>query len=204
MAVQNETLNIKDSLLASLLSDENFCPTEPASIEETGLGEEVVERLICKYLAVFGTSNGRAIAHQICLPFRVIEPLLGTLRTNQIVVHAGSAPFNDYYYTLTTQGRTRATAFLEACAYVGPAPVPLMDYVISVEAQSITAEAPGPERLAAAVRDISVDPNLFESLGPACFSTARRATASPPRPSGSPCVSGRRSGFPTPFTKTAN
>jgi predicted ATPase with chaperone activity len=172
MAVQNETLNIKDSLLASLLSDENFCPTEPASIEETGLGEEVVERLICKHLAVFGTSNGRAIAHQICLPFRVIEPLLGTLRTNQIVVHAGAAPFNDYYYTLTAQGRTRATAFLEACAYVGPAPVPLMDYVISVEAQSITAEAPGPERLAAAVRDISVDPNLFESLGPAINSGA--------------------------------
>src|SRR5258708_25681626 len=61
---------------------------------------------------------------------------------------------------------------MAACAYVGPAPVPLVDYVISVEAQSITAEAPGPERLAAAVRDISVDPNLFESLGPAINSGA--------------------------------
>ena len=172
MATQNETLDIKDSLLASLLSDENFCPTEPASIKETGLGEEFIERLVCRYLAVFGTNSGRAIAQHICLPFRVIEPLLGTLRTNQIVVHAGSAPFNDYYYTLTAQGRTRTAAFLDTCAYVGAAPVPLMDYVISVEAQSITAEAPGPERLTAAVRDISVDPNLFESLGPAINSGA--------------------------------
>jgi predicted ATPase with chaperone activity len=167
-----ETLDIKDSLLASLLSDENFCPTEPATIEEVGLGEEFVERMVCKYLAVFGTSAGRAIAEHLCLPFRIVEPLLGALRTNQIVVHAGSAPFNDYYYTLTAQGRTRAVAFLEACAYVGPLPVPLMDYVISVEAQSIAAESPGPERLAAAVRDISVDPNLFESLGPAVNSGA--------------------------------
>jgi len=172
MPMPQETLDISDSLLASLLSDDNYCPAELTTIGESGLGEEFVERLVCKHLAVFGTSNGRAIAEHLCLPFRILEPLLGTLRTNQIVVHAGSAPFNDYYYTLTSQGRTRAQGFLDACSYVGPAPVPLMDYVISVEAQSITAEKPGPERLSAAVSDISVDPNLFESLGPAINSGA--------------------------------
>jgi predicted ATPase with chaperone activity len=168
----HETLDIKDSLLASFLSDESFHPTEPASFEEAGLGEEYVEQLICKHLIVFGTSKGRTIAEHVCLPFRLIEPMLAMLRTNQIVVHAGSASFNDYYYTLTAQGRARAQGFVEACAYVGPAPVPLVDYVLSVEAQSITAECPGPERLAAAVRDISVDPVIFESLGPAINSGA--------------------------------
>ena len=102
----SKTLDISDSLLASLLSDENFVPARPATIEETGLGEEFIEQLICKYLAVFGTNKGRSIADHLCLPFNIIEPLLGTLRTNQIVVHAGSAPFNDYYYSLTTQGRS--------------------------------------------------------------------------------------------------
>ncbi len=168
----SKTLDISDSLLASLLSDENFAPARPATIEETGLGEEFIEQLICKYLAVFGTNKGRSIADHLCLPYNIIEPMLGTLRTNQIVVHAGSAPFNDYYYSLTTQGRTRAMSFMEACGYVGPAPVPLVDYVISVEAQSITAEAPGPEKLQEAVRGISVDPSLFESLGPAINSGA--------------------------------
>ena len=168
----SETMDISESLLASLLSDENFAPTRPASIEETGLGEEFIEQLICKYLAVFGTNKGRSVADHLCLPFNIIEPLLAALRTNQVVVHAGSAPFNDYYYSLTTLGRTRAMSFLETCSYVGPAPVPLADYVISVEAQSITAEAPGPEKLAEAVRGISVDPNLFESLGPAINSGA--------------------------------
>jgi predicted ATPase with chaperone activity len=172
MATDQKTLDIQDSLVASLLSDENFSPTRPTSIEETGLGEEFIEQLICKYLVVFGTSKGRAIADNICLPYNIVETMLGTLRTNQFIVHAGSASFNDYYYSLTNQGRTRAMAFLETCAYVGPAPVPLMDYVISVEAQSITAESPGPERLAEAVRGISVDPGLFESLGPAINSGA--------------------------------
>jgi len=172
MALEQQTLDIQDSLVASLLSGESFCPTRPTSIQETGLGEELVEQLICKYLAVFGTSKGRTIADCICLPFNIVETVLGALRTSQFVVHAGSAPFNDYYYSLTTEGRVRARAFLDACAYVGPAPVPLMDYVISVEAQSITAEAPGPEKLVEAVRDISVDPSLFDSLGPAINSGA--------------------------------
>jgi predicted ATPase with chaperone activity len=180
MPVQYETLDIEDSLLASLLSEENFSPTKPTTIEETGLGEEFIEQLVIKYLAVFGTAKGRSVAEHVCLPFAIIEPLLGTLRTNQLVVHAGSAPFNDYYYSLTNQGRSRATAFLESCAYVGPAPVPLMDYIISVEAQSITAEAPGPEKLVEAFRGISVDPNLFESLGPAINSGAGMFLYGPP------------------------
>ncbi len=166
------TLDINEGLLASLLSDENFVPTRPASLEETGLGEEFVEQAICKYLAVFGTNKGRSVADHLCLPFNIIEPLLHTLRTNQLIVHAGAAPFNDYYYSLTAQGRARATTYLGACGYVGPAPVPMSDYVISVDAQSITAENPGPEKLAEAVRGISVDPCLFESLGPAINSGA--------------------------------
>jgi hypothetical protein len=166
------TLDINESLLASLLTDENFVPARPATLEETGLGEEFVEQAICKYLAVLGTNKGRSVADHLCLPFNIVEPLLNTLRTNQLVVHAGAAPFNDYYYSLTAQGRTRATSYLEACGYVGPAPVPLGDYVLSVEAQSITVENPGPEKLAEAVRGISVDPGLFESLGPAINSGA--------------------------------
>jgi predicted ATPase with chaperone activity len=50
--------------------------------------------------------------------------------------------------------------------------VPLGDYVLSVEAQTIRAEAPKREQLAKAFSDISVDPALFEALGPAVNSGA--------------------------------
>lgn len=160
------------SSLAPLLSDERFWPAAPRSVEETGLASSLIESLIYKHLSIVGTSSGRGIAKHLCLPFAVLETLLQTLRTRQTIVHTGSAPLNDYRYALTDQGRQRAEAYSAACGYAGPAPVPLMDYVLSVEAQSIRAEAPRRDQLAAAFADISVEPELFETLGPAVNSGA--------------------------------
>ena len=162
----------RDSLLAAVLSDEGFFPSEPRSLEETGLAGSLIESLVAKHLAVIGTASGRAIADAVCLPFGILEPVYQGLRARQIIVHTGSAPLNDYYYTLTEQGRERAAAFRQACAYTGAAPVPLGDYILSVEAQTIRAEAPKRERLEKAFADISIDPNLFDSLGPAVNSGA--------------------------------
>ncbi|HEX4148499.1 MAG TPA: AAA family ATPase, partial [Pirellulales bacterium] len=131
-----------------------------------------VESLVLKRLWVSGTCSGRAISEHICLPYRIIETLCAMLRTRQVVVHAGVAPFNDYYYSLTEAGREQAQAAMAACAYIGPSPVPLSDYVIAVEAQSILAEATRREQLEAAVSGISVPTELFDSLGPALNSGA--------------------------------
>src|SRR5262249_34731699 len=65
------------------------------------------------------------------------------------------------------QGRNFTDHMLGLCAYHGPAPVPLTDYVTSVDAQTITAEAPKRKELEEAFHDISVDPNMFARLGPA-------------------------------------
>ena len=167
-----ETKERPSALLASLLSDETFRPSEPRTLEETGLSVSLVESLICKYLLQVGSSSGREVATQICLPFGILEGVLQALRTRQIISHTGAAMLNDYRYTLTEQGRTQAQAFQKACAYVGPAPVPLVDYVNSVDAQTIRAEAPKRNQLTKAFRDISVDTSLFESLGPAINSGA--------------------------------
>ena len=123
------------------------------------------------------------------------------LRQRQIIVHSASAQMNDYYYVLTDQGRQLAQRLMESCAYVGSAPVPMVDYIVSVEAQTIRAEAPKQHHLAKAFADISVEPELFDQLGPAinsgpgCSCTAHRATARRRWPRGSRCVSARTSGF---------
>jgi predicted ATPase with chaperone activity len=159
-------------LLAAILSDESFHPAPPRTLEETGLAVSLIESLVLKYVSVVGNACGRAIADHICLPFGILEGLLQSLRTRQILVHTGSAPVNDYHYMLTEQGRDRAQAAMNACGYVGPAPVPLADYVNSVDAQTIRAEAPKRHQLEQAFADISVDPSLFEALGPAVNSGA--------------------------------
>jgi predicted ATPase with chaperone activity len=167
-----ETLDVESTWLEAFLSDERFWPAEPKTLEETGLPPNLVESLVFKHLAAAGNISGRRIAEQVCLPFRVLEEILATLRTQQLIVHTGAAPFNDFYYILTEQGLERARAARSACAYVGPAPVQLNDYIISVEAQCISSESPTDEHLRAACADISVDERLFDYIGPAVNSGA--------------------------------
>lgn len=139
---------------------------------ETGLPGSLIEALILKRLSVVGMSSGRQLANDVCLPFQLLEQLFLHLRSHQLIVHKGSAPLNDYIYSLTDQGRDRATIAMQTCAYVGPAPVPLMDYILSVEAQTIRAESPKRHQLQQAFKDISINETLFESLGPAINSGA--------------------------------
>jgi predicted ATPase with chaperone activity len=167
-----ETQELDSAVLTRLLADEDFWPAEPNAVEETGLPDSFVEALILKHLLAGGTVSGRNLADRICLQFNVVEHLYSALRGRRLIVHAGSAPFNDYYYTLTETGRQQAQSHARTCAYVGPAPVPLMDYVISVEAQAIRGETIRRDRFERAFQDISVNGDLFASLGPAVNSGA--------------------------------
>jgi predicted ATPase with chaperone activity len=159
-------------LVATLFAEEGFRPSEPKTLEQAGLSESLVESLVCKQLAAMGTASGRALARELCLPFGLLEGIYQSLRTRQLLTYSGSAALNDYQYTLTEHGRERAHIYQAACSYLGSAPVPLAEYVTSVDAQTITAEAPRRPQLEEAFRDISIDPQLFDRLGPAINSGA--------------------------------
>lgn len=159
-------------LLASLLVDDVFQPAEPQSLEQTGISPIVIETLICKYVLQIGSTSGRDIAQRLCLPFGIIEDVLLALRSRQVLVHQGQASFNDYCYALTEQGVARARAAMQACSYVGPVPVPLDEYIMSVDAQTIRAEPARREQLTAAFRGISIESELLDLLGPAVNSGA--------------------------------
>src|ERR1043165_3575881 len=77
-----------------------------------------------------------------------------------------------FVYTLTDQGRQRARTTLEQCSYIGAAPVPLEDYIVSVEAQTIRAEAPQKRHLQKAFADIACEQEMLDMLGPAVNSGA--------------------------------
>ena len=176
-ATSHESLS---GLLAPVLAEERFWPSVPHSLEDTGLSTTLVESLILKHLCIVGCNSGRGIAQHMCLPFAALESLMTDLRTRQLITHIGSAPLNDYRYVLAERGQQRADAYAAACGYVGPAPVPLMSYVLSVEAQTIRAETPRRQQLEAAFSDISVEPQLFGSLGPAVNSGAGLFLYGPP------------------------
>jgi len=163
---------LKSGLLAALLADDGFRPEEPKTLEDTRLSPTLIESIICKLYLNVGSLSGRKTAEHLCLPFGIVDGLLQSLRTRQIITHIGSAPLNDYVYSLTDQGRTRAQAFMASCAYFGPAPVALEDYITSVEAQSVRNETPQEEDLHRAFEGLSVEPQMFDRLGPAVNSGA--------------------------------
>ena len=165
-------VSVREGLLATILSEESYRPVEPETIADTGLPVSLVESLILKRLMVVGTTSGRKLAEYICLPFRILEPIYQNLRARQMIVHRSTAPLNDYNYALTENGSERARDAMDTCSYVGPAPVPLIDYLLATEAQSIRAESPKREDLREAFEEITVDEELFESLGPAINSGA--------------------------------
>lgn len=155
------------ALLNALLAGESFWPTDPGSMHELGLSEPFLEAQVCKLLRSSGNLSGRTLASELCVPFRLIEGLMDRLKNRRLVIHAGSASLNDYMFSLSDEGRRRAEQFHTECAYVGPAPVPLADYVISVEAQAICDQPIRREELDDAFYNVSVSEQLMDMLGPA-------------------------------------
>jgi predicted ATPase with chaperone activity len=165
MAVQ-ETL-VSSAPVSAGFFEEAFWPAEPRSIEETGLSESTIESLVCQVLVVSGTVAGRRIADRTGLPFAVIDQMLGVLRTRQLVVHARPAAFNDYYYSLTENGRARAQMLQKSFIYTGPAPVPLAEFLISVEAQGKNFAPIRKRHLIEALANITYEESWLDFIGPA-------------------------------------
>jgi hypothetical protein len=144
-----------------------FYPRKPASLEAAGLTLDFVEKLVCRFLHVHGASNGRRLAHEIGLPFRLIEPVLSSLKTRMLLVYRSTAAAGDYEYALSEAGDDRARRYMAICAYAETAPVPLEDYVSSVAAQSLTRVSIGASHLEEAFADMLLEPAMINALGPA-------------------------------------
>jgi hypothetical protein len=147
--------------------DGSFTPREPESLDETGLTLEEVERLILKFLLAKGGVTGRRIAQQICLPYGIVEPILKSLKREQLLVFLGTAEMGDYEFGITEVGRERARRYVTECTYFGAAPVPLDDYLKAMEAQSIAKQTVTQADLKEAFSDLLINDAMMEKLGPA-------------------------------------
>jgi predicted ATPase with chaperone activity len=161
------TLDEAASLVQALGLDDSFQPQQPATTKDTGLSEALIEDLMLKFLSGIGSESGRGIADSLCLPLAILEDRFIALRQRQEIAPTGSAMLGDHIYRLTDTGRDRAHRALRECAYVGPAPVPLDDYVSSVHAQTLASERPRKKQLEKAFSDIHVEPEMLAQLGPA-------------------------------------
>ena len=146
-----------------------WLPPEPCSLAETGLSESDLEALVLKLLLTSGDNVGRRIAEQIRLPFGLIAEVLRGLKAQLLVNYKNQATMGDFEYELTEDGQRKARWFIERCTYCGAAPVPMDDYVASVERQSIRKVRPKLPDLCAAFSDLRMSPATIGQIGQAVY-----------------------------------
>jgi predicted ATPase with chaperone activity len=147
-------------------------PTAPETLQESGLSLGFLNDLILRSLYTRGGMLGLDLARLLCLPFKVIEESLRFLKDEKCLEVAGGDLIGrvSYRYNLTELGRRRAQDAMALCAYVGPAPVPLEDYVEQTYRQAVTGITCSPEVLRAAFNHLVISEALFNAVGPAIVS----------------------------------
>jgi predicted ATPase with chaperone activity len=147
-------------------------PTAPDTLQEAGLTLGFLNDLVLRTLYTRGSMLGLDLSRFLCLPFKVIEDGLCFLKDEKCVEVAGGDLIGrvSYRYNLTELGRQRAQEAMKLCAYVGPAPVPIDDYIEQAYRQAVTGIDCSPETLKSTFSHLVLPEALFNAIGPAVVS----------------------------------
>jgi predicted ATPase with chaperone activity len=147
-------------------------PSSPETLQQAGLTLGFLNDLILRTLYAQGALLGLDLARQLCLPFKVIEESLKFLKDEKCLEVTGGDLIGrvSYRFTLTELGRRRAQEAMALCAYLGPAPVPLEDYVEQAYRQALTGINITPDTLRASFSHLVLKEELYNAIGPAIVS----------------------------------
>src|SRR5947199_10134007 len=139
-------------------------PSSPETLQQTGLTLGFLNDLILRTLYTRGALLGLDLARLMCLPFKVVEESLEFLKRDKCLEVTGGDLIGrvSYRFNLTELGRRRAQDAMRLCAYVGPAPVPLEDYVEQTYRQAVTGISVTPETLRGASTHIVLPDSRFK------------------------------------------
>lgn len=156
-------------------------PTEPASLEETGLPEPFLIDLMLKFIFVGTAETVGELSTALRLPPRLVTDLLESAVRGQLVAALGSSSGAlNMRYELVDGGKARAREAMARSSYTGPAPIPLEVYAHWLERQKVTNEiidVPGMRR---AFDGLEVADALVHKLGPAITSGRALLMYGPP------------------------
>jgi hypothetical protein len=145
-------------------------PTEPRTVEETGLGEKELLNLLMKHVHIGALETASAVVNAIRLNYDVVAYLLELAVRQRLLVLAGTEGINgvgEMRYTLTEAGRRWAIDALAQNQYVGPAPVTIDAFCAQVEAQRIVGELVTWPRIKEAFADLVIPDRFVKQIGPA-------------------------------------
>lgn len=157
-------------------------PSAPETAAEAGLTVGFLNGLMLKTLYTRGAMLGLDLARLLCLPFKVVDESLRFLKDEKCLEVAGGDLIGrvSYRFNLTEVGRRRAQEALGMCAYVGPAPVPLEDYVEQTYRQAVTGITCTPDNMRSSFSHLVLPEELYNAIGPAIVSGRSAFIYGPP------------------------
>lgn len=138
------------------------------ALDVAGLPASFVTDLTLRHFARKGELRLFTVAQHLGLPVPEVDDLLTQMRSLALLeVPRRGTLEGDISFTLTEAGHRMARMAFEKCQYIGPAPVPLPDYVAQVREQAQHLAPVKAARLEQVLQDMVIDPALLPTLGSA-------------------------------------
>jgi predicted ATPase with chaperone activity len=150
--------------------------SEPTTVAELGLDRGTMRDLTLKTLFTRGRLTRSELANELKVSSAVMEEVLqGLTQDGQTTISGsgGTGP-TAYVYALTQKGLDRAERAFQRSGYVGPAPVPLEEYIRQTVGQSVVGAEVTREQLIRALGPLVLSDETIMRIGRAAVS--RRPT----------------------------
>jgi hypothetical protein len=140
----------------------------PTTIAQTGLSLTFLADLLGKHLASAGVLTTSELIERLALAGPIVNQILNFMRAEgRVEVRSRLGLDAELRYGLTEKGRLEANDAMHRDGYVGPAPVPLADYVALARKQSVHQTKVTRQAVHAAFTGVVITDELLDRLGPA-------------------------------------
>jgi hypothetical protein len=158
-------------------------PPSPRKLEETGLEPGFLLDHMIRSIYRLGPETPSEIAAALRLATPIVDGLIEEARGARLLqtlgVRSGSVAA-EMRYELSEAGRAWALDSLRQTEYVGPAPVPLAQFVAQVARQSIRTETIDRARLSEVLAGLTLPERVTGAVGPAANSASSMLLYGPP------------------------
>jgi predicted ATPase with chaperone activity len=154
---------VRIALECGLQSDPtSFFPTALDSRHDLKSVEEMATHLAVKLAAVTANFTTQWMADRLKLPHRIVDEILWELRDEKLLEVLGQVGPLTYRYRITQAGLDFSSRLMDLCGYLGPTPVSLDDYQISVDKQRSVRQSVTPEDVAKATAQLTIPAEIRE------------------------------------------
>ncbi len=145
-------------------------PAPPRSLAALGIDITLLREILLKTMLRRNLDNVLSVADALRISVPIAQELIEIAREHNMIETLGASRHDDtkqLRYQLTEMGRKSALDALSQSEYFGAVPVPLEEYKIQVEAQSIRDVAVPRSALEESMGHLILNDHMFSQLGPA-------------------------------------